>query len=711
MYAVSDAYKNAMKQPVQHFSLRGIIDNKIQTATEFRDENVLQFGITNQCTGSGTVKIGGVYIGELSASFANLGIDSWDVYSGKTTITPYVSRKLADSSYEEIPLGIYTISEVNKTAFGVNIVAYDNMHKFDKPYDGYVFSGSIYNMADLACRLCGVEFGMTQSQVEALPNGTYAYFILYPDNDVDTYRDVISYLAQLIGGFATIDRDGKLVFRCFGTAAADTVSDECRISGATFSEFQTVYNRILCYDNINEKQLVYSDPIATGSYMDLGANPFLQYGLPATKKILLLNILHAISPYADPDHAIHYTPFKSSMLGDPAYDLGDVIAFSGGIAPEGTIGCIMAFDWEYNDSYDATGYGSDPKLEWAKTAADKAIGGLGSSMNTQQMHYYNYINAAAVRLNDGDDKKVVSIHFVAIKATEVNFFAEIKLDVNTSSSTSDDYYTCTEGTLIAIYSIGSAEIGWCRPQWTLQDGIQTIHLFFHFSLTGTDTGEFSVRFMTKDCAVQMEKYWINATLEGTFLAGDGAWDGMITVDDYIDTPVSFTNTDMDFHLQNTSVSPSMQAPETCAIQDKIQLTVTTIPLAFGSLSDTLSNSLATTRFLLNAANPGTYDSSIIAIKNDAYQLIDDSVSGQISKTADLQDQTGISSLECKYTGIVTIQYSYDGSTWTEQQPMADFLKTDLNALYSGMTAAKQIAFRITLEGNATLTEFIVNYVL
>lgn len=114
---------------------------------------------------------------------------------------------------------------------------------------------------------------------------------------------------------------------------------------------------------------------------------------------------------------------------------------------------------------------------------------------------------------------------------------------------------------------------------------------------------------------------------------------------------------------------------------------------------------------MNAANPGTYDSSIITIKNGAYQLIDDSVSGQISKTADLQDQTGISSLECKYTGIVTIQYSYDGSTWIEQQPMADFLKTDLEALYSGMTAAKQIAFRITLEGNATLTEFIVNYVL
>ena len=43
--------------------------------------------------------------------------------------------------------------------------------------------------------------------------------------------------------------------------------------------------------------------------------------------------------------------------------------------------------------------------------------------------------------------------------------------------------------------------------------------------------------------------------------------------------------------------------------------------------------------------------------------------------------------------------------------MADFLQTDLDALYSGMTTAKTIALRIWLEGNATLTEFAINYTL
>lgn len=43
--------------------------------------------------------------------------------------------------------------------------------------------------------------------------------------------------------------------------------------------------------------------------------------------------------------------------------------------------------------------------------------------------------------------------------------------------------------------------------------------------------------------------------------------------------------------------------------------------------------------------------------------------------------------------------------------MADFLQTDLVVLYAGMTTAKTIALRIWLSGNATVTEFAINYTL
>jgi hypothetical protein len=216
VYTVSKEYKEAMKQPVQHFRIRGTIDNTMGTVLEFTEKNILQFRTANQCTDSGTIKIGGVYVGELSAAFTGLPAwFQWNPYRQGTIIKAYVSRLLPSGQWEEIPLTPYTMSTMERTAFGWETVAYDNMSKLDKTYDGYAFAGSIYNMATLACSLCGIEFGMTQMEVQALPNGNYNYFAMYPENDIGTYRDVISYLAQLVVDLPPLTGTESLCFAAF----------------------------------------------------------------------------------------------------------------------------------------------------------------------------------------------------------------------------------------------------------------------------------------------------------------------------------------------------------------------------------------------------------------------------------------------------------------------------------------------------------------
>lgn len=79
--------------------------------------------------------------------------------------------------------------------------------------------------------------------------------------------------------------------------------------------------------------------------------------------------------------------------------------------------------------------------------------------------------------------------------------------------------------------------------------------------------------------------------------------------------------------------------------------------------------------------------------------------------ADLSDGTvlGIKALNAEYTGEVTMQYSYDGESFVEEMPMADFLMLDLETLYAGLLEDKTITFRFWLEGDATLTSFVMNY--
>ncbi len=80
-------------------------------------------------------------------------------------------------------------------------------------------------------------------------------------------------------------------------------------------------------------------------------------------------------------------------------------------------------------------------------------------------------------------------------------------------------------------------------------------------------------------------------------------------------------------------------------------------------------------------------------------------------TADLSDETvlGIKALNAEYSGDVTAQYSYDGENFTDEIHIADFLTSDLDALYAGLTDTKSITFRFWLSGDASLKTFIMNY--
>ena len=127
MYAVSEQYKAAMKQPVQRFRMTGTIGDH-----PFTDDNILagSFSITNQCTGNDEITIGQVYVGELDVTFMNMPISRYG-WKG-LEIRPVFGMKIADGTYEDVPLGVFTVETAEWTASGVVIKAYDHMALLDK---------------------------------------------------------------------------------------------------------------------------------------------------------------------------------------------------------------------------------------------------------------------------------------------------------------------------------------------------------------------------------------------------------------------------------------------------------------------------------------------------------------------------------------------------------------------------------------------------
>lgn len=248
MYSVSNAFLEEVKKPVQTHRLQGTIGSY-----SFDKGNIVSgtFHITNQCTNTSDVVLGSVYMGQLECTFTglNIGYTNW---IGKT-ITPTFGLKIGDNSWEDVPLGVYRVLEAEHTAEGVHVVAYDNMRKFDRKFRKSRYQGTktLLEFVAILCADCNIALGMTEEEFNALPNTgeQYEMFGLTRKTkafatDIDTCRDLLFWIAQTMGCFATMDRSGQLVFRKYNSTIVDTISQNYRLTGAEFADYITNYTGI-----------------------------------------------------------------------------------------------------------------------------------------------------------------------------------------------------------------------------------------------------------------------------------------------------------------------------------------------------------------------------------------------------------------------------------------------------------------------------------
>ena len=484
MYQVSEAYREAMHRKVQTFRLTGMAGSH-----PFTEANILKgsFSVTNQCSGADAVEIGQVYIGELNATFMDMGISRYQWQS--LEISPSLGLKLADGSFEDIPLGVFTVSEAEWTASGIVVKAYDHMARFDKNYSGGNAKGQPYDLLSNACSKCGVTLGMTKAQVRALPNGTETLSVYSTDN-VETWRDFIGWLSQAMGCFATMDRAGALVFRQYSQEPVDTLDTEHRFSGAAFSDYTTKYTGLSCVDLELQKTMYLNVTPDDGLTYNLGSNPFLQRGggdVAARRRAVLEALL-----------SIYYVPFRVTAIGNPAYDLGDCIRFTDGLA-DGSLSCITKYAFTFNQRYEMSGSGADPNLASAKSKSDKDISGLLSSVNDTAIQFYFFISVANVLVEDKRARMVIDLDYTAREGASVVFHGEIKHKITlTPEPEPPEGETPTikipkEATIAVTYYVNGDEVTEYYPVDMETGGTHLLHLQYFWDVAeDTLDGDFQV---------------------------------------------------------------------------------------------------------------------------------------------------------------------------------------------------------------------------
>mgnify|MGYP004516578499 FL=1 len=520
MYEVSAAYKKAMKEPVHRFLIGGSISN-----TTFSDRNVLKgsFSITNQCSDDSEMKIGQVYVGELNATFVNLNVERYSLQN--KLIKPTFSRKTADG-YETIPLGIFKISEASWTSSGIVIKAYDNMAELDKGCDINSVNGTPYELALLACKACKVELGTTKEEFKKFANGV-ENLSMVSENDIETWRDFISWVAQTCACFVTADRFGKIVFRAYGDIVVDTIDSKHRFTGASFSDFETRYTGLSCVNIGDKTTSYYGMEVDDALTYNLGSNPFLQYGVDDAKEEMRRAILHSLQN-------ICYVPFKASMIGDPVYDLGDVLSMSEGIADGSKLYCITKYTFNYNGEYEVQGVGKNPAIANAKSKTDKNIAGLMNQDDENIIHFTVFTNTGPVVVEDKSNQSIFSMRFIATKTTHVALDMEILLKVETTEEGEEYQWVEHDAVAKVHYYIDGAEIDLRKPVETWQDGQHILTLRYDLQAVDAAIHTWDVWIEMQGGSVTIDTYGIHAVAMGQGLAAESDWDGTITASDEVD---------------------------------------------------------------------------------------------------------------------------------------------------------------------------------
>jgi len=598
MYPVSSAFLQAVQENTRKYYWTGKITIKNGVVYEFGAEDIVKGSgyISSQCCGSTEIELGTVYAAEMGVTLLS-DIDRYTLEDAlvelfyhlrisksrnPSELDPDFDQAVeADGIYETIPMGVFEVSEANRTVKCLELKAYDYMLRFEKDFNGFETVGKAYDFIHLCCEACHVEFALTQEEVEAMPNGDTGLSI-YTDNDIETYRDVLYYVGQVLGGFFCINREGVLELRKYGDTPVMEIAGRHRFS-SSFSDFITRYTAVSSTNMRTEIAEYYHLDPDNGLTMNLGVNPLLQFGLDETRRQLCENILNDIS-------VIDYVPFDSDTIGNPALDIGDVLTFVGGQADEDKISAITSMQVNLYGKQRLKGVGKNPRLAQAKSKNDKNISGLLSQIEAGKIGIHTFTNASAFTVAD-QDTRIISIEFATSEDNHAQFFGQVIVDVDADSVTR----TATAAGDVVIPAVNvdvipeenvsagsenegeesasedepvvigiteeqtvnvSLPVSWTedgtavvtftfefndemitvhQPVETWHSGKHTILLYYPIeNVLANYTNTFNVYMRVSGGTGTVDTGWCVASVSGQSMGANAAWDGTITVEDYIE---------------------------------------------------------------------------------------------------------------------------------------------------------------------------------
>ncbi|MFR7451908.1 MAG: hypothetical protein ACLUUL_07360 [Gemmiger sp.] len=558
MYAVTEAYQQAIRAPVRTERLRGTLTLTDGTVRSFGPESLMSGSVTldTQCVNGQELEFGCVYLGQASFQLRT-DLSRYKLYGARVSLT--YGLQLPDGSWADLPLGVYTVAEAERTNLCVSIHAYDNLLLLDRDYTGPALQGTPYGMLSQIAEHCGLELGVTEADLAGQPNAAET-FQLDTQDGCATWRDCLAAVAQVTGCFGAVDRAGALVLRPFGAQPCATLGTGDR-AGAAVADYVCRYTALVV--ETGGRRLVSRDPDdAGGLTMTITDAPLFAKGLAERAEALADALFAHLQTLA-------YVPASLTGVADPALDCGDRLTITepGEASGQTSAQTLVTHRvWKFRGSSTLKGVGKNPYLAAARDKGAAALQQLQTDTVNNRLIFYSFVNPAAVTAGPGAEVTAARVTFVTVEKTGALFFAQLLVsaepdapepeepdtgtdDAGTGGQTGDGTDAGTDtGTdaggepaapaeppsllLEVRYYLNGSPVTGFAPVQRLTAGPRILALFYPFTELEADTSNrFEVRLAVTGGTVTLAAGGLRGVITGQGMAGGPVWDGTLQAED------------------------------------------------------------------------------------------------------------------------------------------------------------------------------------
>lgn len=420
MYNVSNSYREAVEKGYFKGRVSGTMTLESGRIVTIDDANIINgsLSINNKCVNNSEFCLGAVYVGQMSVTLYHPDIDRYSLYNAQIQLSYFLT--LEDGTEEEVPLGVFFVDKPSRSKKLIQLKCYDAMTKFDVSVaeDSW---GSPFALLTLVCEKIGVPLANTEEEILAMCNGDKDFSL--NSTRVNTYRDFLSYISMVLGGFATINRLGQLEIRQFHTVPDLSITARRRTS-STVNDYETYFNSVRARFVAEQNFYPYvetDDTMTTGLLLDMGDVPIVQ-GLEEFKHEVLQNVLTVVK-------GIRYVPSDFKMSPDPSIDLGDGLTLERvNNTSESVFILVTGYTWSYHKEQSVTSNGTDALLPNVSDSSKKQMDSIQSQIESKNLVVKTYVNPEDIEIK-GTDETVIRMSWSAFENTTAIFFATVPVEM------------------------------------------------------------------------------------------------------------------------------------------------------------------------------------------------------------------------------------------------------------------------------------------